>query len=55
MGQPTLAERDAWLNPKGTAKQKLSRRTRTNLYDQRRTRLDLAQRKLNEAVLEVYG
>ncbi len=47
--------RDAWLNPPGTSETELKKRTLTNLYNQRPTWLDLAHRKLDEAVFAAYG
>jgi len=47
--------RDAWLNPTGLAESELRKRTLTNLYNQRPTWLDMAHRKLDEAVLDAYG
>ena len=59
VGQPTPAEAD----PDGTSfsfeyeagEKELERRTLTNLYNQRPAWLELAHRKLDEAVLEAYG
>jgi type II restriction/modification system DNA methylase subunit YeeA len=48
-------KRDAWLNPPGASEADLKKRTLTNLYNQRPTWLDLAHRKLDEAVLDAYG
>jgi type II restriction/modification system DNA methylase subunit YeeA len=48
-------KRDAWLNPEGATDKELKKRTLTNLYNQRPTWLDLAHRKLDEAVLDAYG
>jgi hypothetical protein len=50
-----VEKRDAWLNPPGASEAELKKRTLTNLYNQRHTWLDLAHRKLNEAVLDAYG
>jgi len=50
-----VQKRDAWLNPSGASQAELKRRTLTNLYNQRPTWLDLAHRKLDEAVLDAYG
>jgi hypothetical protein len=47
--------RDAWLNPPGARQAELARGTLTNLYSQRPTWLDLAHRRLDEAVLDAYG
>ena len=48
-------KRDRWLNPEGAAGAELERRTLTNLYNQRPAWLELAHRKLDEAVLDAYG
>jgi type II restriction/modification system DNA methylase subunit YeeA len=50
-----LEKRDAWLNPPGASAAELKKRTLTNLYNRRPTWLDLAHRKLDEAVLAAYG
>jgi hypothetical protein len=50
-----VAKRDAWLNPPGATEAELKDRTLTNLYNQRPTWLDLAHRRLDEAVLDAYG
>lgn len=50
-----VEKRDAWLNPPGATEKELKKRTLTNLYNQRPTWLDLAHRKLDEAVLDAYG
>jgi type II restriction/modification system DNA methylase subunit YeeA len=50
-----VEKRDAWLNPPVASEAELKRRTLTNLYNQRPTWLDLAHRKLDEAVLDAYG
>ena len=47
--------RDRWLNPEGATEAELRKRTLTNLYNQRPTWLDLAHRKLDQAVLDAYG
>ena len=46
---------DVWLNPPGASETELKKRTLTNLYNQRPTWLDLAHRKLDEAVFAAYG
>lgn len=48
-------KRNAWLNPPGASESELKKRTLTNLYNQRPTWLDLAHRKLDEAVFAAYG
>jgi type II restriction/modification system DNA methylase subunit YeeA len=50
-----VEKRDAWPNPEGATEPELKRRTLTNLYNQRPTWLDMAHRKLDEAVLAAYG
>jgi type II restriction/modification system DNA methylase subunit YeeA len=50
-----VEKRDRWLNPEGATEKELRKRTLTNLYNQRPTWLDLAHRKLDEAVLDAYG
>jgi type II restriction/modification system DNA methylase subunit YeeA len=50
-----VQQRDAWLNPSGATEAELKKRTLTNLYNERPTWLDLAHRKLDEAVFDAYG
>lgn len=50
-----MEKRDAWLNPPGASEAELKKRALTNLYNQRLTWLDMAHRKLDEAVLDAYG
>jgi len=50
-----VEKRDAWLNPPGANEAELKKRTLTNLYNQRPTWLDLAHKKLDEAVFAAYG
>ncbi len=50
-----VEERDRWLNPPGASEAELAQRTLTNLYNQRPTWLELAHRRLDEAVLDAYG
>jgi len=50
-----VEKRNRWLNPEGATEKELKKRTLTNLYNQRPTWLDLAHRKLDEAVLDAYG
>ena len=50
-----IDKRDRWLDPEGATEKELKRRTLTNPYNQRPTWLDLAHRKLDEAVLNAYG
>lgn len=47
--------RDNWLNPPGLSETDLQKRTLTNLYNQRPTWLDLAHRKLDQAVFAAYA
>jgi len=47
--------RDGWLNPPGLDPDELSKRTLTNLYNQRPTWLDHAHAALDGAVLAAYG
>lgn len=47
--------RDTWLNPPGLSDSELKKRTLTNLYNQRPTWLELAHRKLDQAVFSAYG
>ena len=50
-----VEKRDRWLNPKGASEAELKKRTLTNLYNQRPTWLDLAHRRLDDAVLDAYA
>jgi len=50
-----VEKRDRWLNPEGASEADLKKRTLTNLYNERPTWLDLAHKKLDEAVLDAYG
>jgi hypothetical protein len=57
-----VQQRDAWLNPlpgppplAGEGEGGGKKRTLTHLYNQRPTWLDLAHRKLDEAVFDAYG
>jgi hypothetical protein len=47
--------RDNWLNPPGMSESELKKRTLTNLYNARPSWLEIAHRKLDEAVLDAYG
>jgi len=51
LGHPTPAQAD----PEGASGAELKKRTLTNLYNQRPTWLDLAHKKLHEAVLDAYA
>ncbi len=46
---------DRWLNPEGASEAELKQRTLTNLYNQRAAWLDVAHRKLEQAVFDAYG
>jgi hypothetical protein len=48
-----VQQRDAWLG--ADARPVRSTRTLTNLYNEHSTWLDLAHRRLDEAVLDAYG
>jgi type II restriction/modification system DNA methylase subunit YeeA len=50
-----VEKRDQWLNPELASEKELKQRTLTNLYNKRPTWLDLAHRKLDDAVLDAYG
>lgn len=50
-----VAERDRWLGECDLPEDELKKRTLTDLYNERPTWLDLAHRKLDEAVLDAYG
>jgi hypothetical protein len=50
-----VAKRDAWLNPPDAKPETLSKRTLTNLYNERPSWLVEAHRKLDEAVFAAYG
>jgi len=50
-----VEKRNRWLNPEGASETELKKRTLTNLYNQRPTWLDLAHKKLDEAVLDAYA
>ena len=50
-----VEKRDRWLNPEGAGEAELKKRTLTNLYNARPTWLDLAHRRLDEAVLDAYA
>ena len=48
-------KREAWLNPPGASPAILSKRTLTNLYNERPAWLQMAHDKLDAAVLTAYG
>ncbi|MFW6082982.1 MAG: class I SAM-dependent DNA methyltransferase, partial [Chloroflexota bacterium] len=50
-----VEKRQTWLNPPGATEKELKKRTLTNLYNEYPTWLELAHRKLDEAVLDAYG
>jgi type II restriction/modification system DNA methylase subunit YeeA len=50
-----VEKRDRWLNPEGATEAELKKRTLTNLYNERPTWLDLAHKKLDQAVLDAYA
>lgn len=47
--------RDRWLNPEGASEVDLRKRTLTNLYNARPAWLEMAHRRLDEAVMRAYG
>ena len=49
-----VEKRDRWLNSEGANEAELKKRTLTNLYNQRPTWLNLAHKKLDEAVLDAF-
>ena len=50
-----VEQRNRWLNTEDLSDADKKKRTLTNLYNQRPTWLDLAHKKLDEAVLFAYG
>lgn len=50
-----VEQRDRWLNAEGLSEAEKKKRTLTNLYNQRPTWLDLAHKRLDEAVFSAYG
>lgn len=52
-----VEQRDNWLNPTGALDDPeiTGKRTLTNLYNQRPTWLELAHKKLDDAVFAAYG
>jgi type II restriction/modification system DNA methylase subunit YeeA len=50
-----VEERDNWLNPPDAPDSELKKRTLTNLYNERPTWLELAHKRLDDAVLDAYG
>ncbi len=50
-----VEQRDRWLNAEGLGEADQKKRTLTNLYNQRPTWLDLAHKRLDQAVFAAYG
>jgi type II restriction/modification system DNA methylase subunit YeeA len=50
-----VEQRDRWLNAEGLSDAERKKRTLTNLYNARPTWLDLAHKKLDNAVFDAYG
>jgi type II restriction/modification system DNA methylase subunit YeeA len=50
-----VEQRDRWLNAEGVSEVEKKKRTLTNLYNARPTWLDLAHKRLDEAVFAAYG
>jgi len=50
-----VENRDRWLNLKDASEADLKKHTLTNLYNERPTWLDLAHKRLNDAVLDAYA
>jgi len=50
-----VKQRDRWLNAEGLSEAEKKKRTLTNLYNARPTWLDLAHKRLDEAVFAAYG
>jgi restriction-modification enzyme MmeI-like protein len=50
-----VEQRDRWLNVEGLSDSEKKKRTLTNLYNARPTWLDLAHKRLDEAVFAAYG
>jgi type II restriction/modification system DNA methylase subunit YeeA len=50
-----VEQRDAWFNPPGASAAELKKRTLTKLYNERPTWLEMAHKRLDEAVLDAYG
>ena len=53
--QELNTKRENWLNPPGLDAAELKKRTLTNLYNARPTWLQLAHKKLDDAVAAAYG
>jgi hypothetical protein len=50
-----VEQRDKWLNAEGPTESERKKRTLINLYNARPTWLDLAHKKLDEAIFAGYG
>jgi len=50
-----VEQRDRWLNAEGLSDAEKKKRTLTNLYNQRPTWVELAHKRLDEAVFAAYG
>jgi len=50
-----VEQRDRWLNAEGLSEAEKKKHTLTNLYNARPTWLDLAHKRLDEAVFAAYG
>lgn len=50
-----VEKRDRWLKPDGASEVELKKRTLTKLYNERPTWLDLAHKRLDDAVLDAYA
>ena len=50
-----VEQRERWLNAEGLSESEKKKRTLTNLYNARPTWLDLAHKRLDEAVFAAYG
>jgi hypothetical protein len=50
-----VEQRDRWLNAEGLSEAEKKKRTLTNLYNQHPTWLDLAHKRLDQAVFAAYG
>ena len=50
-----VEQRDRWLNAEGLSETEKKKRTLTNLYNIRPTWLDLAHKRLDQAVFAAYG
>ncbi|MDP1714347.1 MAG: N-6 DNA methylase [Anaerolineales bacterium] len=53
--QELVKQRDRWLNAEGLSEAEKKKRTLTNLYNARPTWLELAHKRLDEAVFAAYG